>query len=467
MQQFPAFIDVRARPVVIAGGGAAALAKARLAAAAGARLSLVWPEFSGALRAELAGKSVLAERRPVPADFEGAALVFIAVDDPQDAERLARMAREAGALVNVVDAPELCDFTTPSIVDRGRVAVAVSTDGAAPVLGRKLRANIEALLPPRAGALADFAARYRSAVKARFDKADRRRFWEAFFDGPIAMQVLAGDETRAHEAMLEAINRPPQEQSTGVVHIVGAGPGDPDLLTVKALRLLQSADVILYDRLISDEILSLARRDADRLYVGKAKAEHAVPQSEIESRMIALARQGKTVVRLKGGDPFVFGRGGEELAALRAAGVPVFVTPGVTAATGCAAAAGMALTHRDCAQAVTFVTGHAKGDADPDLDWAALAALKNTLVVYMGVAKAAAISAKLIDHGRASSTPVAVIENGTRADQKILKGVLADLPALVEAGAVKGPAILVVGEVAAFADGETLIALAGRERRAA
>jgi len=366
-----------------------------------------------------------------------------------------------------VDRPDLCDFTTPSIVDRGRLVIAISTDGAAPVYAKKLRADVEALLPPNAGALADFADRYRSAVKANIDDADRRVFWEAFFNGPIAALVLKGDAQAAHEAMMEAINRPQKEQRTGVVHIVGAGPGDPDLLTIKALRLLQNADVILHDRLVSDEILSLARRDADRLYVGKAKADHAVPQTEIENTMIALAREGKNVVRLKGGDPFIFGRGGEELDAMRAAGVHAFVTPGVTAATGCAAAAGMALTHRDYAQAVTFVTGHAKEGADPDLDWAALAALKNTLVVYMGVTKATKISAQLIAHGRAAETPVAVIENGARVNQVVVKGALAELGALIEEGGIKGPALLVIGEAAARADGETLHEIIGEQRRVA
>ncbi|MEQ8750254.1 MAG: uroporphyrinogen-III C-methyltransferase [Amphiplicatus sp.] len=252
-----------------------------------------------------------------------------------------------------------------------------------------------------------------------------------------------------------------------VVHIVGAGPGDPELLTLKAHRLLQEADVILYDRLVSEEILSLARRDAERLYVGKAKSNHAVPQEEIEQRLIALAKAGKRVVRLKGGDPFVFGRGGEELDALKEAGVPAFVTPGITAATGCAASAGMALSHRDHSQAVTFVTGHAKGEGEPDLDWNALAALGHTLVVYMGVGKAGLIAGNLLSAGAAAMTPVAVIENGTRPDQRVLKSILGDLGALVEREAVKGPAILVIGAVAALAEASALDEIAARAERIA
>ena len=456
MKRYPLFIDLEDVGVPVVGGGVSALRKARLIAAAGARPVFIWPEIEAAVRGEFDARADYAERLPEPSDFHGARIAFVAVEDADDPVRWAALARDAGALVNVVDRPALCDFTTPSIIDRGALAIAISTDGAGPVYGRALRAEIEAMLPARAGALLDFAAGYRDAVKGKFDEDARRAFWEGFFSGPVAAQVLAGDEAGAHEAMIETINRSQEEQKTGVVHIVGAGPGDPDLLTLKAFRLLQGADVILYDRLVSEDVLNLARRDADRLYVGKAKANHAVPQGEIEATMIALAREGKTVVRLKGGDPFVFGRGGEELDAVRAAGVPVSVTPGVTAATGCAAAAGMALTHRDHAQAVTFVTGHAKGDADPDLDWAALAALKNTLVVYMGVGKAGNIAEQLVRHGRCASTPVAVIENGTCKHQIIVKGALGNLAALIEAGGIKGPALLVIGEVAALANGETL-----------
>ncbi|NWG91681.1 MAG: uroporphyrinogen-III C-methyltransferase, partial [Parvularculaceae bacterium] len=399
--------------------------------------------------------------------FEGAALAFICVDDEGEAARLARAARAAGAAVNVVDRPDLSDFITPSIIDRGDVVVAVSTGGAAPVLGRRLREKIEALLPKRLTALAAFAKSFRSAVASRLPVVRRRAFWESFFDGPIAHRILSGDESGAREAMIEAINHPLSDQAAGVVHIVGAGPGDPDLLTLKALRLLQSADVILYDRLVSDGILDLERRDALRLYVGKARSGHAVPQAEIEQRLIEHARLGRIVVRRKGGDPFVFGRGGEEVDAVRAAGVPVFVTPGVTAATGCAAAAGVPLTHRGVSQAVTFVTGHAKGNGEPELDWRSLATLGHTLVVYMGVAKADAIARRLIENGRAKSTPVAVIENGATDRQKVLKGALTDLGSIVRAGDIKGPALLIIGEVAAKANSETPADFARIERLAA
>ncbi len=434
MKLFPAFFDLSGRRVVIAGAGEAAIRKARLVRDAGGV-------------AEFAGGD------PDPALLRGAALLFVATEAEDEAQAWSAAGRAAGVPVNAVDRPALSDFTTPSIVDRGDVVIGISTGGSAPVLGRRLREKIEALLPPRLGALADFAGAAREAVAARVAPPFRRAFWERFFDGPVAARVLAGDRAGAETALAAALDDPGANQSTGVVHIVGAGPGDPDLLTLRALRLIENADVILYDRLVGEEILKRARRDAQRLYVGKAKADHAVPQEEIEARLIKLAREGKTVVRLKGGDPFIFGRGGEELEAVKAAGIPVLVTPGVTAAIGCAAAAELPLTYRGAAQALTFVTGHAADGAEPDLDWAALAQLRHTLVVYMGVTKAGTIARQLIAHGRGRSTPVAVIENGTRPDQKVLKGTLAELGRLVREGGVDGPAILVVGEVAAKSNG--------------
>ena len=467
MRFFPAFFDLKDRRVVIAGSGENAGRKARLVTDAGALVEFAAPAFEAAFVGEWEGRAKLTRSAPDAALLRGAALVFVAVEDASEAAAWAAAARDAGVPVNAVDRPAHSDFATPSIIDRGDVVVAVSTGGAAPVLGRRLRERIEALLPSRLSALAAFAGSLRDKVAARFDPSGRRAFWERFFDGPLAAQVLAGDETGARAGFIAALDRQQTERQPGAVHIVGAGPGDPDLLTVKALRLIQDADVILYDRLVGPEILNRARRDAQRLYVGKAKADHAIPQEEIEARLIAFAREGKTVVRLKGGDPFIFGRGGEELEAVRAAGVPVYVTPGVTAALGCAASAGVPLTHRDISQALTFVTGHARDDGEPDLDWAALARLGHTLVVYMGVGKASAIARRLIENGRPSSTPVAVIENGTRADQKILKGRLADLSRLVAEGGVAGPAILVIGEVAAKANGLLLEDIAPAYRSAA
>ncbi|MEO0850439.1 MAG: siroheme synthase CysG [Pseudomonadota bacterium] len=466
MQNYPLFINLRQRRVTLVGGGELALRKARLLRAAEATLHLMAPDFEPGLCRELAddiaaGTVVLHQRHPRAEDFVGQPIAVVALEDRTEQEEAARLAKADGALVNVVDAPDLCDFTTPSIIDRGDVVVAISTNGVAPVYGRMLREKIEAMLPRRLDALIQFAARFRDSVRGRFG-SETRRFWERFFDGPIAGRVLAGDDHGAVEDMLQAVKTDVADSAgpgenidrrLGVVHIVGAGPGDPDLLTLRAHRLLQTADVLVHDRLVSDEILNLARRDADRIFVGKEKANHAVPQEQIHILMIELARAGKTVVRLKGGDPFIFGRGGEELDALRAANIPAFVTPGITAATGCAAAAGMALTHRDHAQMLTFVTGHGRADADPDINWRALSDLQHTLVIYMGVSKAGRIAHNLIDHGTRPETPVAIIENGSRPEEIIARGSLATITETLAAAGIKGPAILVVGSVATLADG--------------
>ena len=452
MNSFPAFLNLRDRKVVITGGGEEALRKARLLASAGADLWVIAQDIDPAFEHEFGERIRLLRARPARLDFNGAVLAVIADVTDEEAEEYAKWARRSGALVNVVDRPALCDFTTPSIIDRGDVVVAISTGGAAPVLGQQIRGKIEALLPARLGDLASLAKSFRDTVRATVVSSERRVFWRKVFDGPVAARMLSGDDIGAREAMIDAINRPGATSPQGVVHIVGAGPGDPELLTMKAHRLIQEADVILYDRLVSAEIMTLARRDADRIFVGKEKANHAVPQDQIEQQMIELARTGKTVVRLKGGDPFIFGRGGEELDTLRSAGIEAFVTPGVTAATGCAANVGMALTHRDYSQAVTFVTGHAKDAFDPDIDWTALAALKHTLVVYMGVTKAQTISDRLIAAGLEPETPVAVIENGSRTNQRLLKGDVSGLGSLVSDFDIKGPAILVIGKVASLAD---------------
>lgn len=472
MKTFAAFHTLSGRKVIIVGAGEAALRKARLAASAGAEIVFLASGLDPTLLAEFGDRAEFDARTPCPALFAGAALAFVASDDPAIAATHAAMARQAGVAANVVDRPSLSDFLTPAIVDRGDIVVAISSNGAAPVLARRLRASLEESLSPRLGALADFARSFRSAVASVLAPDHRRGFWESVFDGPIAARFLAGDAAGAREEMIAALNHPQATGmqdlwNSGVVHIVGAGPGDPELLTLKAVRVLQSADVILYDRLVGAEILGYARRDATRLYVGKAKSKHAVPQEEIEQALIGYARAGKTVVRLKGGDPFIFGRGGEEVAALQAAGIPVFVTPGVTAATGCAASAKLPLTHRDHAQAVTFVTGHAKSNAEPDLDWRALAALGHTLVVYMGVGAAEAIGRNLIINGRCATTPVAIIENGTTSSERVIKGRLDGLARMMSAAAIRGPALLVIGEVAALADGVMFDEIISAERRAA
>ena len=382
MRYYPTFFDLKGRRALLVGGGETAARKLRLLLKAEASVTLVAPEAT----AEVAGLAEAGridwQRRAFrPEDLDGVALVHAASDDAESDRAVAEAASAAGLPVNVVDDPESSSFIMPAIIDRDPIVIGISSGGTAPVLARRLRERIEALLPARLGQLAQFAERFREAVKATQPAAARRGFWERVFDGPIARQVLAGDEHGAREAMISLINRPAardESHATGAVHIVGAGPGDPDLLTLKALRLIQDADVILYDKLVGPEIIELARRDAERIYVGKTKGNHSLPQERINALIAERAEAGQRVVRLKGGDPFVFGRGGEELLSLRARGIEAEVVPGITAAAACAAASGIPLTHRGLARGVSLVTGHAE-DGEPDLDWPALADGRQTL----------------------------------------------------------------------------------------
>jgi uroporphyrin-III C-methyltransferase/precorrin-2 dehydrogenase/sirohydrochlorin ferrochelatase len=455
MRYFPAFHDLTTRPSLVVGGGEAAARKLRLLLKAGARPLVVAPsaleEIAGLARD---GRIVWQSRAFDPADIAGCGLVIAASGRPEVDAAVSEAAQAAGLPVNVVDRPELSTFITPAIIDRDPLVIGISSGADAPILARQIRARLESLLPANLGRLARFAGAFRGAVAAQIgDGLQRRRFWERFFSGPVADKVLAGDETGAREAMLSLINgretrrRDALGHEGGSVAIVGAGPGDPDLMTFKALRRLQEADVVLYDKLVGPEIVDYARRDAERIYVGKSKANHAKSQDEINALMAKHALAGKRVVRLKGGDPFIFGRGGEEMDYLQDRGIAVEVVPGVTAAAGCAAAAGIPLTLRGTALAVTFLTGHAK-DGEPDLDWASLAAGKQTLAVYMGVSTAATVAQRLIEHGLATGTPVAVIENGTRPEQKVITARLDELAGRLQDAGIAGPALIIIGEVA-------------------
>ncbi len=459
MKQLPIALNIAGRSVLVVGGGAAAAAKVRLLRAAGAALTLVAPRLDAELAA-LAGSGAIAwcARRFAAADIAGRAAVFAAPADatPEDAAEAAAVsqaAMQAGVPVNVVDRPALSSFTMPAIVDRGDVTIGISTAGTSPVLASRLRAAIEALLPARLAALARFADSFRIAARAVMPDAQRRRrFWDRVFDGPIGARVLAGDEVKARELMMSALNRPaPAEEQAGVIHIVGAGPGAPDLLTLRALQVLQRADIVFYDELIDRAVLDHCRREAALVYVGKRRGSHSVPQNEINARMVDAARAGQRVVRLKGGDPFVFGRGGEELDHARRAGIAAFAVPGVSAALGCAAAAGIPLTHRDWSHALILVTGHGK-DGEPQIDWPAAARAGHTLVIYMGVATAGTIAARLIGHGKPPETPVAVIQNGSLERQSVSVGRLDALGVLAARHAQGGPALIVVGEVVRQAD---------------
>jgi uroporphyrin-III C-methyltransferase/precorrin-2 dehydrogenase/sirohydrochlorin ferrochelatase len=465
MRVFPASIPLEGRAIAIVGGGDPALSKLRLALDTPARVLWFVPGDYPEAAAIPDGAPKAKRFLPAAHDLKGAALVFIALPYPEDADDVAAAGRKAGALVNIVDQPELSDFHTPAIVDRGDVVVGISTGGAAPVLARDVRSAVEAALPKGVAILGAASREIRSTVKATVADFDARRaYWTRALRGPAAQRAAAGDAAGTRREMLRALNQPAERH--GEVWIVGAGPGDPELLTLKALRAIQEADVLVHDRLVSDEVLDYARRDARRIYVGKRRGEHAVPQGEIQDILVREARAGHRVVRLKGGDPFVFGRGGEELEAVRAAGLPVHVVPGITAALGCAASAGLPLTHRDSAQAVTLVTGQGKAEAD-EVDWAGVSAPENTLAVYMGLGAAPKIVDRLLSAGRDPATPVAVVENGTLPNERVLKGELGELELLLSLNGIDGPAILYIGETAAFADARGANLLRDRREAAA
>lgn len=456
MQQFPVFLTVKDRPVLIIGGGETAARKLRLVGRAGPKVTVIAPSVCDELRKLAdAGEIVWQARAFEAADVDGCALVYGATEIDAIDLQVSKAARAAGVPVNVVDRPELSDFITPAIVDRSPIVVAVSSGGAAPILIRNIRATIDRLLPQGLGRLATFADRFRGAVKAVVPEGrPRLRFWETFFDGPVAERVLAGDEKGASEDMLALVNRTgAQAEEAGTVYIVGAGPGDADLLTIRAQRLLHQADVIVYDKLVSPDVMEMARRDADRIYVGKSKGRHTLPQDEINQVLVREAQAGKRVVRLKGGDPFIFGRGGEEMETVRAAGIRCEIVPGITAATACAASTGVPLTHRGKAAAVTFLTGHGK-DGEPDIDWTAVARGKQTLAVYMGVGNAPRIAGRLIEHGMLPTTPVAVVENGARPDQRLVTATVATLGNEITRSGIKGPALIIIGEVASLANAQ-------------
>ena len=448
MDFLPLFHNLRGRLVLLVGGGDVALRKARLLSEAGARLRVVAPAIEPELLSlvqQRGGETLL---QNYSADqLEGAQLVIAATDDGELNARVSRDAQARSLPVNAVDAPEHCTVIFPAIVDRSPLMIAVSTGGHAPVLARLTRARIETLFPHSWGRLAQLAQRFRSRVKAAFSTINQRRvFWEDVFQGDIAERVFSGRDDEAERLLVERLEQQKGQRYQGEVYLVGAGPGDPDLLTFRALRLMQQADVVLHDRLVPDVIIDLCRRDADRIYVGKARADHAVPQEQINQLLVRLAKEGKRVLRLKGGDPFIFGRGGEEIEELAANGIPFQVVPGITAANGCSAYAGIPLTHQDHAQSVRFVTGHLK-DGSTNLPWQELVARGQTVVFYMGLVGLPVICEQLIAHGRAPDTPIALIQQGTTAQQMVLTGTLASMPALVEQTEIKPPTLLIVGEV--------------------
>jgi uroporphyrin-III C-methyltransferase/precorrin-2 dehydrogenase/sirohydrochlorin ferrochelatase len=445
---FPAFHKVAGRRVVIVGGGTEAAAKIRLLSETKAQIVVFAPTLEKETGADLiAAHGDWRGTAPVAADLTGAALIFAATGSEEGDREVCALAREAGVPINVVDRPELCDFYTPAIVNRAPLAVAVGTEGVAPVLSRHVRARIEGMLSPAFGDLAGLADRLRGRVsKTLGSGSDRRRFWARFFSGSIAEKVFAGQMADAESEAIRELEIGPNR--SGHVSLVGAGPGAEDLLTLRAQRALQEADVIVYDRLVPEALVAQGRRDARRVYVGKAKGEHATTQEEINALIVHEARLGHRVVRLKSGDPLVYGRAGEEMAALRAAGVSFDIVPGITAAFAAAAEAEIPLTLRDSSSSLVFATGQdADGQTLPD--WAGLALGGATVAVYMGRSVAAAVAARLIEAGMNASTPVAVIENASRPDRRAYTGRLDELAQLAARPELNGPVLILVGDVVA------------------
>jgi uroporphyrin-III C-methyltransferase/precorrin-2 dehydrogenase/sirohydrochlorin ferrochelatase len=451
MEHLPIFLNVKGRRTLVVGSGVTAARKADLLLRAGSDVTIVSPEIGEELSQLRASYEFTHKSSALAAeDLQGCLVVFACSSDDAVNQRLCKFAADAGIMVNVADNAENCDFTMPAVVDRTPLLIAISTGGSSPLLTRMLKARFETTIPAAYGRLAEFAGSYRDRIKAMVpDLTRRRRFWESMISGPVAEHLFSSQVEEADllmENLLDEAAKEGDQPPVGEVYLVGTGPGDPDLLTFRALRLMQQADVVLYDRLIGEGILNLVRRDAERIYVGKLTNDHSVPQEEIGNMLIRLARQGKRVLRLKGGDPFVFGRGGEEIEALSENGVTFQVIPGVTAAVGCASYSGIPLTHRDHAQGCMFVTGHEK-DGKLNLNWKSLIQPRQTVVVYMGLSSMAAITKGFIANGADPATPAAVIENGTRAGQRVITGTLESLSEQTAVAGIKSPALIIIGGV--------------------
>jgi uroporphyrin-III C-methyltransferase / precorrin-2 dehydrogenase / sirohydrochlorin ferrochelatase len=462
MDYLPVFLQLRERPVLVVGGGRVAARKVELLRRTGASITVVAPQLVDELR-ELATEGKLRHFDTVfaPQHVDGTAAVVAATGVPEVNAAVSAAAREQNIPVNVVDDPAASTFIFPAIVDRSPILIAISSGGQAPVLARRVREQMEAFLPARLGALARFMGERRKAVKRALRTAARRSFWERIVGGIVGARVIAGDEVTAEKDFERELRTTHLTRSAGTgalglgeCYLIGAGPGDPELLTLRALQLLQQADVILYDRLVPAAVLERARRDAERVFVGKQPGNHTT-QERINELLVHYARLGLRVARLKGGDPFIFGRGGEEIEVLAARGIPYIVVPGITAALGAAAATNIPLTHRKLAQSVTFVTGHVL--EDESLDWNSLARARQTVVFYMGVGHLPQIVSKLQAAGAAAEQPVAVVERATLPEQRTLRGTLATIVSMVQAANVAPPALLIVGEVTALGATDALM----------
>lgn len=448
MDYLPLFHNIHNKPCLVIGGGAIAARKIALLLDAGAKVTVISPTLTDSL-VQFASEAKITHLSRVfkTSDLEGYMLVIAATDNMQINKAVSKTAKNNNIPVNVVDQPDLCSFIFPAIIDRSPMTIAISSGGAAPVLARSIRAKLETLLPQSLGKLAQLAATFRAPVKKHFTNTKQRRiFWEKIFNGPIADFVYQGHNNKAKLALEAELVATEDTPTQGIVYLVGGGPGDPELLTIKALRLLQQADVIVYDRLVSAEVLNLARRDAERIYAGKKRSEHTLSQDSINVLLIKLAKQGKRVVRLKGGDPFIFGRGGEEIETLIDEHIPFEVVPGITAASGCASYAGIPLTHRDHAQSCLFVTGHLKNNT-VNLDWNQLAKPNQTIVIYMGLVGIQQICDKLVERGLSNDTPAALVQKGTTPEHRVIISDLSNLAAKVEELKPKPPTLIIIGSV--------------------
>ena len=452
MDHLPIFLDLKGKKVIVTGGTIVAARRTEMALRAGAMVEVFADgELGGEFDEFTDNKNFSQNTAPLStANLADYAIAYGGMEDEVADQELADLARAAGTLVNVADVPENCDFITPSIVDRDPLVIAVSTGGASPILARTIRARIEVMLPATYGELTRFVGRFRDAAMKKLKAGSSRlRFWEAVTTGPVADLFLAGDEAGAERqlnAELEAAASGTERPKLGEVYLVGGGPGDPDLLTFRALRLMQLCDVVVYDRLIGDGIMNLVRRDAERIYVGKMPQQHTVPQQDISQMLVDLAKQGKRVLRLKGGDPFIFGRGGEEIEALAAEQIPFQVVPGITAASGCSTYAGIPLTHRDHAQACVFTTAHGR-DGVLDVDWEVLLRPNQTVAIYMGLSNTPHLCKGFMDRGADPNLPVAVIDNGTRPTQRVVTATVSTLCDVLKDANFKGPAMIIIGTV--------------------
>jgi uroporphyrin-III C-methyltransferase/precorrin-2 dehydrogenase/sirohydrochlorin ferrochelatase len=448
MQALPIFIKITSRLCVVIGGGDVASRKVNMLLKANAAVLVISPNICHELQALAEAQKIqYMQASYAAAQLQGACLVIAATDDAAVNAAVSRDAQAFNIPVNVVDSPDLCTFTMASIVERSPIVIAISSEGNAPVLARYIRTKIETMLPTGYGRIAAIAGEFRDKVKAKFATTQERRiFWEGVLQGPIVERILSGQEAAARKALDDVLSEKAEVKNRGEVYLVGGGPGDPDLLTFRALRLMQQCDVCVYDKLVSPEVMELVRRDAELIYVGKVRDQHTLPQEEINELLAKLALQGKRVLRLKGGDPFIFGRGGEEIETLMQHGVPFQVVPGITAANGVSSYAGIPLTHRDYAQACLFITGHLK-DGTLDLDWVAMSRPRQTVVIYMGLVGLTQICQQLIAHGVSPDMPAAVIQQGTTQRQRVVTATLSDLAEKVRAAEMKAPCLTIIGEV--------------------